>query len=231
MKIHGEIITGFFKERLNRFSALVRIKDSLAPCFLPNPGRLKELLVPGVKVILKKVDGEGRKTSYDLIGVQKGGHGVSIDSRVPNKLVLEALRNGEIREFSKYRKIRPEWSYGHTRFDFFLTDGKEKCLLEVKSCTLVLNGKALFPDAPTERGRRHVRDLMDARQKGYRACVLFLVQRTDVKVFSSNDSTDPKFGKILRQAVAEGVEVYAYSSEFIDNEILLRDKVKVDLAL
>ena len=231
MKIDGKILTGVFQERPNRFLALVRIEDVTVPCFVPNPGRLLELLVPGVKVLLKEVLKESRKTSYDLIGVWKDDQKVSIDSRVPNKLMLEALRNGDLEEFSEYNIVKPEWSYNHTRFDFFLTNGTEGCVLEVKSCTLVVNGRALFPDSPTERGRRHLMDLMDAHKKGFRACVLFLVQRTDAKVFSPNDSVDTKFGEALRKAAAEGVEVYAYSSEFIDNEIILRDKVKVDLAL
>ena len=231
MKIDGKILTGTFQKRPNRFLALVRIGDVTAPCFVPNPGRLLELLVPGVNVLLKEVLKEDRKTSYDLIGVWRDSQKVSIDSRVPNKLMLEALRNGDLEEFSEYNAVEPEWSYNHTRFDFFLTNGKERCVLEVKSCTLVKNGRALFPDSPTERGRRHLMDLLEAHRNGFRACVLFVVQRTDAKVFSPNDSMDMKFGEALRQAAAEGVEVYAYSSEFIDNEIVLRDKVKVDLAL
>jgi len=231
MKINGKILTGVFQKRPNRFLALVRIEDVTVPCFVPNPGRLLELLVLGVRVLLKEVLKEERKTPYDLIGVWKDGQKVSIDSRVPNKLMLEALRNGDLEEFSEYDVVKPEWSYNHTRFDFFLTNGKERCVLEVKSCTLVVNGRALFPDTPTERGRRHLMDLMNARKSGFRACVVFLVQRTDAKVFSPNDGMDMKFGEALRQAAAEGVEVYVYSSEFIDNEIILRNKVKVDLAL
>jgi len=231
MKLSGKIVTGVFQKRPNRFLALVMIGDVTVPCFVPNPGRLFELLVPGIKVLLKEVLREDRKTSYDLIGVWKNGKKISIDSRMPNKLMLEALRNGDLEEFSEYNIVKPEWSYNHTRFDFFLTNGVERCVLEVKSCTLVVNGRALFPDSPTERGRRHLMDLIEAHRNGFRACVLFVVQRTDAKVFSPNDGMDMKFGEALRKAAAEGVEVYAYSSEFIGNEIILRDKVKVDLAL
>lgn len=230
MKINGKVVTGIFQERPNRFLARVRIGGNVVPCFVPNPGRLRELLIPGAKVLLKGVSKVERKTSYDLIGICKTGQKISIDSRVPNILLLKALRNGDLKEFSKYNVIRPEWNYGHTRFDFFLTDGLERCLLEVKSCTLVRNGRALFPDAPTERGRRHLIDLMDALRRGYRACVLFLVQRIDAKMFSPNDSTDVEFGDLLRQAAAEGVEVYAYLSEFTGNEVMLREKVEVDLS-
>lgn len=190
---------------------------------------MHELLTPGTEVILRKVTKEDRKTDYDLIGVFYNGQVVSVDSRVPNKLILEALRNRDVRELSEYNIIKPEYSYGHTRFDFFLTNEHESCLLETKSCTLVKNGAALFPDAETERGRRHVRDLMKAKKEGYRACVLFVVQRTDAHTFTSNDETDPEFGKVLREAAMEGVEVYAYCSEFVGNTITLKGKIKVEL--
>jgi sugar fermentation stimulation protein A len=208
---------------------LVRVEDRVLPSFLPNPGRMQELLTPGNEVVLRKVTKENRKTDYDLIGVFYNGQAVSVDSRVPNKLVLEALRNRDIRELSEFNVIKPEYGYGHTRFDFFLTNEHESCFLEVKSCTLVKNGAALFPDAETERGRRQVRDLMKAKKEGYRACVLFVVQRTDAHVFTPNDETDPKFGKVLREAAMERVEVYAYSSEFVGNTITLKGKIKVEL--
>jgi len=229
MRIRGKMVTGTFRERPNRFLALVRVNGAIVPCFLPNPGRLHELLVPDVKVILKEAPKGDRKTPYDLIGVWANSQKISVDSRVPNQLLLEALRNRELEEFSMYPMVKPEWIFGHTRFDFCLTDGVEKCLLEAKSCTLVEGGRALFPDAPTERGRRHILDLIEARREGYRACVLFLVQRTDAQRFCPNDAMDPEFGRALRRAATEGVEVYAYSSEFIGDEITLRGKVEVDL--
>ena len=113
---------------------------------------MHELLTPGTEVILRKVTKEDRKTDYDLIGVFYNGQVVSVDSRVPNKLILEALRNRDLRELTEYNIIKPEYGYGHTRFDFFLANEDESCLLETKSCTLVKNGVALFPDAETERG-------------------------------------------------------------------------------
>jgi len=180
IKIEGKTLRGVFQERPNRFLALVKIEDRILPSFLPNPGRMHELLTPGTQVILREVLKEDRKTDYDLIGVFYNEQMVSVDSRVPNKLVLEALKNGDIKELSEYTIIKPEYGYGHTRFDFFLANEHESCLLEVKSCTLVKDGIALFPDAETERGRRHVRDLMKAKTEGYRACVLFVVQRTDM---------------------------------------------------
>lgn len=190
---------------------------------------MHELLTPGTEVVLRKVTKEDRKTDYDLIGVFYNGQMISVDSRVPNKLVLQALRNGDIEELMQYNVIKPEYGYGRSRFDFFLANEYESCLLEVKSCTLVKGGVALFPDAPTERGRRHLRDLMKARKEGHRACVLFVVQRTDARVFTPNDEIDPEFGKALREAASEEVDVYAYSSEFVGNKITLKGSLKVRL--
>jgi sugar fermentation stimulation protein A len=229
IKIEAKIVNGIFVERLTRFSALVKVRGKTVPSFLPNSGKMFELLIPGAEVILREVSSKERKTSYDLIGVCHKGQRVSADSRIPNKLVLEALKNKDLEEFSEYGIIKPEHLYGHTRFDFFLSDGRRGCLLEVKSCTLVKDGVALFPDAKTERGRRHVRDLIKAKKEGLRACVLFLIQRTDAYVFSPNNEADPEFGKVLRDAAMQGVEVYAYCSEFVGDKIMLRSKVKVKL--
>ncbi len=233
--IGGRTLRGFFRERPNRFLALVKVGNRILPSFLPNPGRMHELLTPGTEVILREVLKENRKTNYDLIGVFFNSHMVSVDSRVPNKLVLESLKNRDIDELSEYSIIKPEYRFGHTRFDFLLTKDHGGCLLEVKSCTLVKNGVALFPDAETERGRRHVRDLMKAKKEGYRACVLFIVQRYDAHLFAPNDETDPKFGKVLRDAAVEGVEVYAYKVEISPANppfsflIKLSNRLKVDL--
>ncbi len=231
IKIEGRTLRGVFQERPNRFSALVKVKDKILLTFLPNPGRMHELLIPGTEVILREVLKDTRKTNYDLIGVSHNGQWVSVDSRVPNKLVLEALRKQDIKELSEYSVIKPEYGYGHTRFDFFLTNERESCLLEVKSATLVKDGVAMFPDAVTERGKRHVNDLVKAKKEGYRACVLFLVQRTDAYSFAPDDETDPKFGKALRNAAAEGVEIYAYKMEISINFSLLSlsSRLKVNL--
>ena len=229
IKIDGTRVRGVFQKRLNRFSALVRVKDKILLVFLPNPGRMRELLVSGTEVILREVLKENRKTSYDLIGVSYNGHWVSVDSRVPKKLVLEALRDRDIEELGEYDIIKPEYGYGHTRFDFFLANECESCLLEVKSATLVKNGVAMFPDAVTERGTRHVKDLVKGKKEGYRACILFLVQRNDTHSFAPDDESDPKFGKALRTAAAEGVEIYAYKMEISRNFLLLSLSSRLDV--
>lgn len=226
--MNGKLLKGIFKARVTRFSALVKVGDKTVVCFLPNPGRLEELLVADAEVVLKKAVRGKRKTLYDLIGVHHGNQIVSLDSRLPNRLVFEVLKNRGFPEFSQYAKIKPEHLYGHTRFDFLLNNNAP-CLLEVKSCTLVKNGVAMFPDAPTQRGTRHMSELVKAKNEGYRACILFIVQRTDASVFKPNDEIDAAFGKALRQAVERGVEVYAYSSEFTGDRIALKGRVKVVL--
>lgn len=229
IKVRGEILEGIFKERRTRFSALVEREDKVFEVFLPNPGRLKELLYFRVKVVLKKTMRKGRKTAYDLIGVYHGGQMVSVDSRFPNKLVFEALKKKALKEFAQYRTIKPEPFYGKTRLDFLLSDHEPACFLEVKSCTLVRDGIAMFPDAKTERGRRHVMELLKAKGEGYRACLLFIIQRTDAYAFSPADDVNKEFGEALRQAFKGGVEVYAYSSEFLGDKIMLRGNVEVKL--
>ncbi len=227
----GKTVKGVFQKRPNRFLALVTLGGRTLPSFVPNPGRMLELLTLGTEVILREVVKEKRKTSYDLIGVLNNGQRVSVDSRLPNKLVLEALRNKDIEELSEYDRIRSEYKYGHSRFDFLLTNRLERCLLEVKSCTLVKDSRAMFPEAKTKRGSRHVIDLMKAKEEGYRTCVLFMVQRTDACVFSLNDETDPKFVKILREAFKKGVEVYAYKMKISPAFFLFSLSSKLDVLL
>jgi len=151
IEIEGRLCRGVFLERPNRFLAMVKIEKTVVPSYLPNPGRMRELLYPGAEVLLRDVGATPhRKTAYDLIGVHLEEQMVSVDTRVPNRLIREALRNRDLDEFSEYSVIRPEYRYGHSRIDFYLAKDGERCLLEVKSCTLVEEGVALFPDAPTK---------------------------------------------------------------------------------
>jgi sugar fermentation stimulation protein A len=228
LKIEGKLVQGVFKKRLNRFLAIVNINGSEIPCFLPNPGRMHELLIPGTKMILKEINDIKRKTQHDILAVFHKNMKISIDSRIPNKLILEALKLDEIKEFSGYNHVKPEFPYGNSRFDFLLTNGNP-CIIEAKSCTLVNNNVALFPDAVTERGSRHLLELIKAKKEGYRVCVLFLVQRTDAKHFSPNDETDPKFGKNLRKASKNDVEIYAYTSKLKENEIKIKKRIPVKI--
>ena len=230
IEVKGRLCRGVFLERPNRFLVMVKIEEVVVSSFLPNPGRLGELLFPGAEVLLSEVSVKRhRKTKYDLIGVILDDQVVSVDTRVPNRLVLEALRNRELDEFLEYNVIRPEYHYGHSRIDFFLANDVERCLLEVKSCTLVVEGVAIFPDAPTERGRRHLSELIKAKREGWRACILFVVQRSGAQRFAPNDATDPAFGTMLRRAVQEGVEAYAYVARLVGHKIMLNGKIEVTL--
>ena len=226
IKITRPMVNATFVERLNRFLTVIETEGKRVPCFLPNPGRLQEILYSGVEVILSRVERPGRKTKYDLIGVKHLGQKISVDSRIPNRLVLEALKKQSIPEFSQYTAIKPEYTYGESRIDFRLSNS-DVCFLEVKSCTLVEDGLALFPDAPTERGRRHIAELMKAKRSGNRACILFLIQRNDAMAFAPNDRTDPAFGHTFREALKCGVEAYAFSSAFVGDRIELRGKLTV----
>jgi sugar fermentation stimulation protein A len=187
-------------------------------------------LLPGIRVLLIERQQKNRKTAYDLFGVYYQNQWVILDSRIPNKLILEALLKKTLKPFFYYRKIRPEVTFRNSRFDFLLATETERCFIEVKSCTLVRKSVGLFPDAPTRRGTRHVRELIQAVEEGYRASIIFIVQRPDVTIFAPNDKTDPEFGFMLREAFHKGVEIYAYASMYEDDEVVLGSAVAVQLA-
>lgn len=227
-----------FLSRTSRFSVLaVRAEgageaDEVGSfeCHLPNPGRLKELLVPGAELLLRPAKyPERRKTKFDVFAVVAEGRTVVVDSRIPNQIIREALGSGEIAEFSGYRLVRSEPARGNGRLDFLL-ESDRLCLVEVKSCTLVRNGIALFPDAPTERGRRHLLELARAIEEGYRASVVFVIQREDAELFMPNDETDPDFGTALREVAAKGVEPIALSTRYREGTVELIGGVPVDLS-
>jgi len=204
--------TGFFVSRDNRFRVTVEVDGRQVWAHLPNSGRLGELLVPGRRVLVVKRPGAQRKTGYDLALVEHEGCWVSVDARLPNDLVAEALAAGRLVPLAGYPVARREVSWGRSRFDFSLeAPDRPPCLLEVKSVTLVLDGLGCFPDAVTARGRRHVEELAEAVEAGYRAAVVFVVQRDDAVSFRPHDESDPGFAQTLREAARRGVEVYAYA--------------------
>jgi sugar fermentation stimulation protein A len=207
------LMSGVFLQRDNRFRVQVRLdgeSDSVA-AYLPNPGRLQELLLPGRTVLLRPAKpASKRRTAYDLCLIEiRGGVWVSLDSRLPNPLVAQVLACGGLAGFEAYSEIKREVTFGRSRLDFLLTGHEPRCWLEVKSVTLVEDETAAFPDAPTKRGQRHVRELRSAVEEGDRAAVLFVVQREDAQRFAPHDATDPAFGAALREAAAAGVEVRA----------------------
>ena len=227
MRLPAELKPAIFKERLNRFAALVEVDGREAVAHVANSGRLRELLVPGYRVLLARRHGRHRKTAYDIQLVELPHGLVSADARLPNGLVYEALAAGRLSQFAGYGDIRREVVYGASRLDFMLSGEAGRCFIEVKSVTLVVDGRGLFPDAPTERGRRHLRSLMEARGQGDRAAALFVVQRADADAFAPHDEADPEFGETLREAHAKGVEIYAYRCNVTREEITLDSPLPV----
>ncbi|MGA3296407.1 MAG: DNA/RNA nuclease SfsA [Candidatus Bathyarchaeia archaeon] len=230
MKLGSSIITATYAERPNRFTVIAHHNSSRVRCYFPNPGRMNELLIPGAEMALDGIDrfsNHTRKTTYEVIAVRLGKRWISIDSRIPNKLVAEALRNKQLKEFQSYTQIKQEAFFGKNRFDFLLESPNQSCWLEVKSCTLVVNGVAIFPDAPTARGSRHLRGLTEAKKRGYRACIMFVIQREDAKLLTPNLQTDPVFCDSLRAARRSGVEVYAKRCKFSNFNLTLDDNVPV----
>jgi len=229
------MVRGRFLSRKNRFSLLAELADETGKarkfeCHLPNPGRLNELLVPGAELLLKPAkDPDRRKTKFDVFAVKAEGRTVVVDSKVPNQIMREAFSSGEVPEFSGYELVRSEPRFGKSRLDFLL-QGEGMCLVEVKSCTLVRNGIALFPDAPTERGRRHLSELARAHEEGYRACIVFVIQREGAWSFMPNDETDPDFGAVLRKVAARGVEAIALATKYRKGHVELIGEVPVDLS-
>jgi sugar fermentation stimulation protein A len=189
---------------------------------------MKELLYRGARVYLTPVQSETRKTQYNLALVDHQGTLVSVDSNVPNKVVREAVDRGIIEPFKEFRVKKAEYTFGESRLDFLLESDSGKLLLEVKSCTLIRDGVALFPDAPTKRGSRHLRTLTRGLTQG-RSAVFFLIQRPDVNSFRPNMETDPDFAANLKEANREGVEVYAYSSRVDFDGVFLGSRVPIDL--
>lgn len=199
-----------FIRRLNRFAVLVDLDGAPAVAHLPNSGRLEEVLIPGNRLWLAAAREPGRRTGYDLALAMSGHELVSVDARVPNHLLGLALERGAIPELAGYTDVRREVRLSHSRLDFVLGDGDSRCLLEVKSVTLVVDGVALFPDAPTLRGQRHLELLASACHNGEAAAVLFLVQRSDASALAPHRAADPAFAYALREAARAGVQVLAY---------------------
>lgn len=224
---YNNIVEGKFLSRPNRFIADVKINGKTETVHVKNTGRCRELLVPNATVFLEKSDNPLRKTEYDLVAVYKGEMLINMDSQVPNDVAFEWLKSGNL--FSKDAKIRREVKYKNSRFDFYIEDGKRKFFLEVKGCTLEQDGIALFPDAPTERGVKHIEELIDCLKEGFEAYILFVIQMKGPKFFKPNDNTHKTFGDALRKAYASGVRILAYDSIVTPNSIRIDKEVPIEL--
>jgi sugar fermentation stimulation protein A len=202
---------GVFVERLNRFVALVECDGNRFQAHIATSGRLWELLVPGARLLLEKSQNPKRRTPFSMRAVWHNSVWVSIDAQIPNRLIGKVLRSGELSPFAECHYVRSEPAYGGGRFDFLLADSDGRPVyIEIKSVTLVEQRTGLFPDAPTERGRRHLKHLATVAAGEGRAAVIFVIQRNDADRFAPNVVTDPDFGAALRFAAVAGVETYAY---------------------
>ena len=230
MKLHPNLEEGFFLTRLNRFAALVEVAGREEMVHVANSGRLRELFEPGRRLLLAPAPGEHRKTRYDLALVDLGHTLVSADARLPNALLAEALQGQALAPYAEFAKVRREVTYGDSRLDLALEGPAGLCYLETKSVTLVENGGvAMFPDAPTTRGVKHLHTLTDVVAAGHRAGAIFVVQRSDACCLAPYDTADPEFGQALRRAGAAGVEVRAYGCTVTPQEIRLADPIPVKL--
>jgi sugar fermentation stimulation protein A len=212
--------TAVFLSRPNRFLARCRLDGEEIICHVKNTGRLRELLVPGREVLVQFRPEEGRKTRWTLLFVRLGETLVSIDSQLPNQIAADGIRTGEIRlpGYENPDLLRREQRFGDSRFDLLLEKDGRRAFVEVKGVTLVRDGCAQFPDAPTERGIRHLRELAAAKAAGYDAFVLFIVQREDAERFSPNPDR-PEFVRALREAGQAGVGIYAYRCRVRPEEV------------
>ena len=224
---YGEVKRGRFLARPNRFVAHVELEGELVVCHVKNTGRCRELLTSGAAVYLERAENPARKTPYDLIAVEKGDLLINMDAQAPNKVFGEWAAAG--RFLPGLTALRPEFTWEDSRFDFRLEDHLGPCFVEVKGVTLEQDGLALFPDAPTERGVKHLRGLRRAVERGYRAAVFFVVQMKGPRLFRPNDGTHPAFGQALREAAAAGVGVYAWDCAVTPESLTLDAPVEVAL--
>ena len=223
---YANMTPGTFLARPNRFIAHIDMEGQTEVVHVKNTGRCRELLPVGARVWCQKSDNPARKTKYDLITVQKGDRLINMDSQAPNIAAGGWLRGGGL---GNVENLRAEVKHGDSRFDFsFFLNGKQ-CFLEVKGVTLETDGVCAFPDAPTERGAKHLRDLTKAVQEGYGGYVLFVIQMEKVTYLHPNDATDPEFGKALREAAANGVQVLAVDCEVTVDEMRIGNFVPVQL--
>lgn len=220
------MVPGRFLSRPNRFIAQVEIDGQVQICHVKNTGRCRELLVAGASVFCHRSDNPARKTKYDLIAVRKGNRLINMDSQAPNAAAKEWLLAGGLGQISE---LKAECTHGDSRFDFsFVREGR-LCFLEVKGVTLENDGVCAFPDAPTQRGVKHLKGLAEAAQEGYGAFVLFVIQMSDVKYLHPNDVTDPAFGAALREAAAAGVTILAMDCAVTEDSMAIRLPVLVKL--
>jgi len=222
---YGKIVRGEFIERPNRFIAMVDVDGETVRCHVKNTGRCKELLVPGADVLLYEPEQGKRKTKYDLVSVYKGDKLINMDSQAPNKIAREYLEN----TIPGLISLKSEVTHGDSRFDFYAETESGGMFIEVKGVTLENNGVAMFPDAPTERGVKHINGLVRLLNEGFRSMILFVVQMSDVKCVIPNMMTHPDFGHALKNAAACGVDVRAIECNVYEGKVFPSKEIPVIL--
>jgi len=225
---YNNIHEGIFRFRPNRFVAEVEIDGQTWRCHVKNTGRCKELLVAGAKVYLNRSGNPNRTTKYDLIAVWKGSRLINMDSQAPNQVFREYLESGQY--IDGITLIKPEAKYGGSRFDFYIEAANRKIFIEVKGVTLEKDGIALFPDAPTERGVKHLNELAQSITDGYEAHVVFVIQMNDILYFTPNYETHSEFGMALVKAVAAGVKVSAFDCIVTPESLAVGNLVDIRLS-
>ncbi len=219
---YGKMVKGKFLARPNRFIAHIEIEGKTEICHVKNTGRCKELLTSGSTVWCERSQNPARKTAFDLICVQKGSRLINMDSQAPNMAAKQWLLCGGL---GQIENLKPESTFGNSRFDFSFTLNGKPCFLEVKGVTLETDGVCAFPDAPTVRGAKHLQELTALKKEGYGAYVLFVIQMEDVKYLHPNDVTDPVFSKALREAAKAGVTVLAMDCKVTPDTMTLNKPV------
>ena len=225
--MYTNIKKAVFLSRPNRFIANIEIDGEQHICHVKNTGRCKELLIPGCTIFVKQHSNPKRKTNYSLISVLKGDTLINMDSQVPNKAMHKWLLEGHIFDDAEY--IKPEYKYHNSRIDFFIKTKDKKILLEVKGVTLEQDGVAMFPDAPTERGVNHIKELIKAKQEGYESYIVFVIQMETSKYFTPNDRTHPEFKDALIKAKNKGVNILAYNCQVTKDSISISNSCPVVL--
>lgn len=224
---YSSVRKGKFLKRPNRFIAEVLLDDEIAVCHVKNTGRCRELLVPGATVYLNEAASAKRKTKFDLIAVEKQGLLINMDAQAPNQVFCEYVEQGEFLPNIIY--VRPEYRLGDSRFDFYIEQGDNRHLVEVKGVTLEEEGIVRFPDAPTERGVKHIKGLTRALNEGFTCWICFVIQMSGAKYLTPNDKTHPEFGQALRAAKAAGVHVVALECDVTPDSLTITHEVPVHL--
>lgn len=228
---YKKTVDGIFLKRPNRFIAHVLINGEEEIVHVKNTGRCKELLIPGAKVVLEDYSqNPNRKTRYSLIAVWKGEMLVNMDSQVPNEVVFEALREGKINEIGDISYLKREVTFGSSRYDIYYESKDKKAFMEVKGVTLEDKGIAMFPDAPTERGAKHVLEMIEAVKEGYEGTIFFLIQMKGPKELRPNWQMDENFSEAVKLASENGVRIIAYDSIVSENSIIIDKPVKINLS-